>query len=443
MRSTVLALFLSVLIFSACSKPSLNFEADDLFSLYKPRPPQSEPQVVDLAWDKENVSFSCKNEPLEPLVNRIIKERDRGVSYTGRLYGSVTMLADHEPYLAVLSRMLESNGYTLDSSQTMFTIKKLSPEGTVTRKISLFDLDANSLCTKLKESYDSDIKITHVPEHNAIILSGEGKDITELEETIGLLDHPVPSILLEIVLLEINQDKMADYGISLSELGSKRFFVNSYNSGGDIDNNNFSGIELKGADSMDLPSGLVFKANLKVLQKRGLAKILTHPHVVSRSGEQAVVEISLDNYLYLQKQSDDNMNYYVDVEKVSTGVSLQMVPVLTQSGHILINMKAEESIVLPPENNANFVVDRNTLQSTFRARDGEVIAAGGLFQKVDIHENSGLPFLQNIPGLNLLFARTGRQKSRQEVVFFILPKIFNHQYQNLSAPATDKTSADK
>lgn len=439
MRRALFALFLLLSLFTACSKPSLNIESDDLFSLYKPLSSQSAPQTVNLIWDKENLSFSCQNEPLEPLVNRIIKEQKKGVSYVGRLYGTVTIQANHEHYLAVLSRILESNGYTLDSSQALFSIKKSAPDGTITRKISLFDLDANSLCTKLKESYDSDIKITLVSEHNAIILTGEGKEITELEETIGLLDHPVPSILLEIVLVEINQDKMADFGISLSELGNKRFFINSYNSGGDIDNNNFNGIELKDANSMDLPSGLIFKANLKALQKKGLAKILTHPHVVSRSGEQAVIEISLDNYLYLQKQSDENQKFYIDVEKVSTGVSLQMVPVLTQSGQILINLKAEESIVLPPENNANFVVDRNTLQSTFRARDGEVIAAGGLFQKIDIHENSGLPLLQSIPVLNLLFARTSRQKSRQEVVFFILPRIFNHQYQNISAPTSDKT----
>ncbi len=416
--------------FYNCASFEPKIAKSDFYSLYSPKesPKETFSEPV-LTTDKDQISYKCRNYPISKIISQVSDHFKLNVSYPGQIYGTVSLNVSKMAYGDFIQLVLSSGNYKAVMDGKNLQIKRGEASGSLTKEISLNYLNAKTLCSALKDTYDSDFKFTLVAEHNSIIVSGDAEAVFNLEKTVGMLDKPAPSILLEIILLEINKSHFEAYGISLGDLANKRLFVSSVNSSESGTGNIVENLQLKDSDSDDIPSDFIFKANIRALKQRGLAKVVTHPHVVSRSGEEAVVDVSLDNYLYVQKQSDDAETYFFDVEKVSTGVTLKMTPVLTNSGALLINFHAEESNVLPPENNANFIVDRNTLQSTLRAESGDVIVAGGLVQKFQSGSRVGVPILSKIPIVNLFFNRRNREKNTKEIVFFILPKIFYHEYR--------------
>lgn len=431
MKKMILLLIVCVgfVLTSGCMKHRYHIEPDDTVSLYQlTAGEEAAPERFDFSADGDRVTLKSDGAPLEDLVKRIAGHFHLPLAFSGELRGNVTVRLRDADRMEALKIILQIGGYELTEIEGVFTIRRGETDGWVTREIRLRHLDARTLWQSLKEAFDSEVRVVPVPGHNALILSGDAEKINQLDVTISGLDRPSPAVLLEIVLLEVNRSRLEEFGISIADLASKKLSVKRYAPDGRLEDT-ITDFELKQGDGADpLPESLIFKMNVQALNQAGMAKIITHPHVVCRSGEKAKVEITLDNYVYIQKQSEEYSNFYFDMEKISAGVKLEIQPTITRSGHILLNFSAEESNVTNPAADTAFTVDRNTLNSTLIARDGEVLAAGGMVQKTYLGERQSVPFVEEIPLLNLLFKNRKMQKEEREIVFYIMPKRFNHQY---------------
>jgi type IV pilus assembly protein PilQ len=56
-------------------------------------------------------------------------------------------------------------------------------------------------------------------------------------------------------------------------------------------------------------------------------------------------------------------------------------------------------------------------------RDGETVVLGGIFRNTSQDNESGLPFLRDIPGLGWLFKNLRRANHHEELLVFLSPKI--------------------
>lgn len=425
----IILLVLCLTLISGCMKHKYYIEPDDTFSLYESKEIVEPEDSYNISFNGENISLTCENSSLSEIVEKIVKHYNLSIAHAGVLRGSITVNIFDLDKKEVLKTILKTLNYELNDTEGMLTIKPDGEESSTTREISLKNLNAKTLWQSLKEAFESDLKVVSVPGHNALIISGDTEKVNQLDLTIASLDKPSPSILLEIVLLEVNKSKLEEFGISLADLASKKLSVKEYTADGRL-GDTLSGFEIKDDNGLgELPASFIFKMNVKALNQAGMVKIVTHPHVVCRSGEKANVEISLDNYVYMKKQNEDEMQFYFDIEKISAGVKLEIMPTITNSGLILISFSAEESNVTNPAADTAFTVDRNTLNSTLIARDGEVLVAGGMVQKTYLKEDQSVPFLEKIPLINLLFKNRKMQKDEREIVFFIMPKKFNHKYK--------------
>jgi type IV pilus assembly protein PilQ len=68
-------------------------------------------------------------------------------------------------------------------------------------------------------------------------------------------------------------------------------------------------------------------------------------------------------------------------------------------------------------------IQTKTITSKVVAKDGSVIAIGGILQKTEDSKDSGVPGLMNIPILGNLFKESYRQEKTDELLIFLSPKI--------------------
>ena len=69
-------------------------------------------------------------------------------------------------------------------------------------------------------------------------------------------------------------------------------------------------------------------------------------------------------------------------------------------------------------------------------QDGDVIAIGGVIQEHTTYSTGGIPFLNRIPGVGLLFGNKTLSKDRTELVVFLTPRVIYDT--NGIADATDE-----
>ena len=70
----------------------------------------------------------------------------------------------------------------------------------------------------------------------------------------------------------------------------------------------------------------------------------------------------------------------------------------------------------------------NETDTMVRAQDGNIVALGGLMQVQVTNQNSGVPGLQDIPGIGAAFRSTTRTTVKKELVILLKPTVISSDY---------------
>ena len=87
----------------------------------------------------------------------------------------------------------------------------------------------------------------------------------------------------------------------------------------------------------------------------------------------------------------------------------------------------------------NPVIAQRSAESVVTIRDQMTLVIGGLWAMSEIHTESGIPILVDIPVLNFFFSKKRKSKVRNELDFFITPRIVSTRLsQAIFAPPGEK-----
>jgi general secretion pathway protein D len=114
----------------------------------------------------------------------------------------------------------------------------------------------------------------------------------------------------------------------------------------------------------------------------------------------------------------------------STGVIMQVTPRVNTDGLITLDIAQEVSDVAPPAQNTatgSPTFDDRIVRTSFAVQDGQTIGVAGLIKDRDQEENSGIPFLKDIPIIGTLASTQNNTRERTELLVMITPHVVNDQ----------------
>jgi general secretion pathway protein D len=119
------------------------------------------------------------------------------------------------------------------------------------------------------------------------------------------------------------------------------------------------------------------------------------------------------------------------------GLELTVKPLIGLDG--TIQMEVEQSADEIDSYNADGqpLISKRTAKSFVSVQDGEIIVLGGLQKDSKSKTRNGMQLLGEIPVLGFLFGSNSRVKSRDEIIFFIQPRILR------TTAAADKAARDQ
>ncbi|AHE54848.1 type III secretion system outer membrane ring subunit SctC [Sphingomonas sanxanigenens] len=263
------------------------------------------------------------------------------------------------------------------------------------------------------------------PSLNAIIVRDRPENMPAYEGLVRALDVAPQIVELEATIIDLNIDKLREIGINwrIRSEGFNALF------GGDIlrrSGNPITDTSRFGAPNEGLSLGGVIGANrefigrLSALERRGAAKIVSRPQIVTLSNIEAVFDRTRTFYV---RVAGDRQ---VDLFNVTAGTVLRVNPhVLIDNGVPRIRMVVgvEDGTILDSEVDDVPVVERASVNTQAMINEGEGLLLGGLTVNASFDGESKIPLLGDIPILGELFKSRNKTRQQTERLFLITPRI--------------------
>jgi type IV pilus assembly protein PilQ len=249
-----------------------------------------------------------------------------------------------------------------------------------------------------------------------------------------LLDRPY-QIAIEARIVQVSTSNLKDLGI---QWGGKATNIDNNNTKIIVGGGSASAIST-GRYAVDFPANTTFPGGfaigfvlgglqnfldirLSALQSIGRSKILSKPQIVTIDGETAEISQGYEVPYTTAVAAGGGTVSSVSFKKAV--LKLNVTPRTTADGNIIMDLTITQDI--PDFKNlvlGNPPIQTKTITSKVVAKDGSVIAIGGILEKTEDVKDSGVPGLMNIPILGYLFKEKYQQEKTNELLIFLSPKI--------------------
>ncbi len=285
---------------------------------------------------------------------------------------------------------------------------------------------------------------------NALIITAPTAIYNNLREVVEKLDVRRAQVYVEALIVEVQADKAAQFGIQWQALGgvngSGRQVIGGTNFGttGNIISAATSlsslgqGLNIGIANgTITLPGSTTPILNLgmlaSALETDTKSNILSTPNLLTLDNEEAKIIVGQNvpfiTGSYAQTGTTATATPFQTIERKDVGLTLRIKPQVSEGGTIKLQIYQEVSSVdaTTLTNSAGVTTNKRSLESMVLVNDGQIIVLGGLIQDSVSDTKSKVPLLGDIPWLGSLFRNDSRTHTKTDLMVFLRPYILRSE----------------
>ncbi len=282
------------------------------------------------------------------------------------------------------------------------------------------------------------------------ILGGSDKQIEMIQEFIENTDKKQPQAYLEVAIVELNESG------SKSLQNNWTFLSNAFSAtfnGGTTATDPMHPIFFKGnkyevwdttsekpelINTLNKFSGPVnISLAINYLVRNSKGRVVSNPKIMITNGETSTIDITQD---YIETTDIEQTAYTGGTLATRTynigsdaGIQVEITPFISPDGYVTLNIKPEYATILRQETTkdsagvdyiaATLLSRRNLDLKNIRIKDGETLVIAGLINEEEQKVVGKVPVLGDLPGIGALFRSSSTEKTKNEMVIMITPKI--------------------
>ncbi len=365
--------------------------------------------------------LSLKHTEVIPMMHRSIELLADSESTGQRRAGR----NDFNTNPANFSNGLNQNQNTRNNTSSNSSTSRTNSSSTNNKSIE--DLIPDDIKEGLDIRIDSEI--------NSFIVSGSGVKVDRFKNFVTYIDKPVPVILIEVMILEVNRSAIIETGIKFG-LGEEPvqtvgevFPSMNINMGAETVNKVIG--SFTGFGALNLGSVLPeFYLNIKAMEENGTIKVLSTPKLSAlnghkanlSSGETTYYAVTTQNLYGSQNPVSSEITNYVPID---AELAIEIRPIVSGDGEITLDIQVIQSAFngqrvaedAPPG------INSREFSSIIRMRDQDVAILGGIEEVRKNETGSGLPLISRIPVLKWIFGQRRREDTKKNLNILIKPTV--------------------
>jgi type IV pilus assembly protein PilQ len=268
---------------------------------------------------------------------------------------------------------------------------------------------------------------------NRVIVTDISDRLQKMRLLLKALDLPEKQVMIEARIVEatttFTQDLGVQWGLHYKDGSASIMGVNSLDVGlGGIvipppTTGTFSGTSSTTAGGSagisfgKLASSVQVDLILSAAATLGEVKVISTPKIITLNNK--IAKISQGQSIPYQTTSAEG----TQTQFVAAALTLEVTPHVANDGSISMKIKASNDSAGTSVNGAPPPINTKEATTEVKVMDGETTVIGGIYQDSDSDQDTGVPFLKDIPLLGWLFKSNSKSKTKTELLIFITPKI--------------------
>ena len=258
---------------------------------------------------------------------------------------------------------------------------------------------------------------------NIILIRALLTDYTRVLKLLERLDNMPMQVLVEVLVAEVSLTDEWQYGVE--------WFIRNNNTGVESGEIGFKKTGLNFNLTFDSQKN-VFDL-FDVLATNNDFSILSSPQVLVLNNETATVNVG-EQVPIVTSQTSDTVGSATTtsnqtVQYKDTGVILNVTPRINYDGIIIIEIDQQVSSVKDQTTGGidSPTISTKSVKTKLAIKDGQSILMGGLISKEETKNNSGVPFLKDIPFLGWAFKNQSDSAVKKELVIMVTPYVIESE----------------
>ena len=298
------------------------------------------------------------------------------------------------------------------------------------------------------------------PATNSLIITAPEPQYRQMRAVIDRLDSRRAQVFVESLIVEVNADKAAEFGIQFQgALGRKGdnnigLLGTNFNIGGA----NLISLALGAAKGAVAPAaggnfGIASKQGngvyvlgflARFLESTGDGNVLSTPNLLTLDNEEARIVVG-QNVPFVTGQYTNNnsnsgsVNPFQTVERKDVGLTLRVKPQISEDGTVKLQVFQEVSSIDPATRNDpnGPTTNKRSIESNVVVEDGAIVVLGGLLTDEYSGGQEKVPGLGDVPVFGNLFKGEKRSRAKRNLMVFLRPVVVR------DAASTDSLSLDR
>lgn len=178
-----------------------------------------------------------------------------------------------------------------------------------------------------------------------------------------------------------------------------------------------------------------FAALLDFLETQGNVHVLSSPRIATLNNQKAVLKVGTDEFFVTNVSTTTTTGTSttttptVTLQPFFSGIALDVTPRIDENSEIILHIHPSVSLVSTVTKSVNtgaggtlsLPLASSSISETdsiVRARDGQIVAIGGLMRQATFDDQSGLPGLPKT-----VFGQTSKRTEKRELVILLKPMV--------------------
>lgn len=317
------------------------------------------------------------------------------------------------------------------------------------KEIIIYDckyVQATTLRRVLEEFISSDGMVAESAESDQLVVSDRIENLPRLQSIIQQLDKPVPQILVEARIVELNIDSDLEQEVDL-------FYEDIVEALNPVTGNLEqvgravgSRLGVPGAAPTTGQGGLVdaqiwdngsesLNVFIRYLETKGKAKILSAPNLIIQRGKEGSIVTGEEVPILSQTTSSGGVT--TSTEFKSVGIKLSVKPTMISGDRVRLEVNPEVSTVIgfsTAGEVSNPIIAVRQARTELEVKDGQLISMAGLLQSTDRDTTRRTPGFSELPLLGTFFKSNREQSTQTQLIIFLNIKILEFGEQTIIQP---------
>jgi general secretion pathway protein D len=267
-----------------------------------------------------------------------------------------------------------------------------------------------------------EIRVVPDVDNNTLLIRARVRDYRRILKALRGLDRPPIQIMINATIAEVALNDNLRYGVQFFLRGKKWGGVNVADLAGLPLQQAFPGLNFV-LGSMSNP-----KVVLDALSSVTNVQVVSSPSVVVLDNQEAKLKVGAEVPVITQQSTSlDSADTRVvnAVQFRDTGVILNVIPRVSSSGLVTMEVQQEISAVAPSSAPGSLTptINQRRINSTIAVYSGQTVLLGGLISEEDSREKDRVPIVKQLPILGELLGQTDTKRTRTELIVFIRPQV--------------------